>query len=512
MPPVTANAVLDCLHQSSLLDAAQKEEVARLEAALRKPRDVVQRLVRRGWLTFYQGTQILRGKGHELVLGQYHLLEKIGEGGMGHVYKARQRNLDRIVALKVIRKECLDNPKILARFQREIRAAGHLSHPNIVRAYDADQVNGTYFIAMEYIDGVDLARLVRERGPLPVDQACDFIRQAALGLQHAHERGLVHRDIKPANLLVSRSQELGGTRVGSGVRKLALAGKALGSLTAESRSKNLVVKILDLGLARWADPSTGRACTHLTQMGSLLGTPDFIAPEQARNFHTCDIRADLYSLGCTLYFLIAGRTPFMGSSFSEKLLEHQLDEADAIGPVRHAMLVNFHARKGATRISRKLLSVPECVSDVVKKLMAKRPEDRYQTPGELAQALQEVLDGLEKGIEATPADATDHQPVTPLVSPAPTLDEPLIQVRTELKLHTASRGQRPWRRRHWLTYGGVSAGLVLALALAGLGGNHAKHQASDRIAKPQSPTQNEAWQVLRDEVRPKKIERSRGER
>src|SRR5262245_49462345 len=322
MSPAAANAVLDSLRQSPLLDAAQKEEVARLETALRKPREVVQELVRRGWLTFFQGTQILHGKGQELVLGQNQLLDKIGEGGMGKIYKARQRNLDRILALKVIRPECLAKPKVLSRFKREIRPRGHFSHPKIVRAFDADQVNGTYFIAMEYIDGVDLARMVRENGPLPVDQACDFIRQAALGLQHAHERDMVHRDIKPANLLVGKIQESGVGGHESGGR---------------------VVKILDMGLARLDDRTTGQACTHLTQMGSVMGTPDFIAPEQARNSHTCDIRADLYSLGCTLYFLIAGRTPFIGASITEKLIQHQVDEAQAIGPVRRAMLVNFHA-------------------------------------------------------------------------------------------------------------------------------------------------------------------------
>ncbi len=516
MPPVIATAVLDSLRQSTLLDAAQKEELTRLEASLPKPRDVVQELVRRGWLTLFQGNQVLQGKGHELVLGQYHLLEKIGEGGMGQVYKARQCNLDRIVALKVIRKECLDNPKVLSRFQREIRAAGHLSHPNIVRAYDADQVNGSYFIALEYIDGVDLAKMVKNDGPLPVNLACDYIRQAALGLQHAHERGLVHRDIKPANLLVGRSQESAGRgqeaggrgqgaavkRMGSAVRKLAMAGRIQGSATADARPTAPVVKILDLGLARWDDPMTGQACTHLTQMGSVMGTPDFIAPEQARNSHTCDIRADLYSLGCTLYFLIAGRTPFMGGSFAEKLMQHQVDDPDAIAPVRHAMLVNYYSRNGTSRIPRKLLAVPEYVAAIIKKLMAKKPEDRYQTPGELAQALDAALDRLAKGPAVKPADATEYEPVTPAAAEAPTVESPLVEMPTMVKLRKAARVRQPWTRRRWLTFGGISAAAFLVLVLAGLGGNHAKPLASDGGAKPEAAA-DAAWKTLQADVRQK---------
>ncbi len=168
---------------------------------------MAQELIRREWLSPYQVNQLFQDRGGELVLGQYSILERLGEGGMGQVFKACQRNLHRIVALKVIRRESLHNPRAIQRFQREIRAAGQLSHPNIVRAYDADEVNGTYFIAMELIDGMDLAKLVHEAGPLQVAQACDYIRQAALGLQHAHECGMVHRDIKPANLLVTRPTE-----------------------------------------------------------------------------------------------------------------------------------------------------------------------------------------------------------------------------------------------------------------------------------------------------------------
>src|ERR1019366_10683080 len=205
MPPATIASFVDGLFESQLLDAEQREEVRQLQGQVADMRELAQELLKRDWLTAYQINQISQGKGAALTLGPFILLERIGEGGMGQVFKARQKMLNRVVALKLIRKECLGNPKVVLRFQREIRAAGKLSHPHIVRAYDADQVNGTYYIAMELIDGVDLARLVHDNGPLPVDQACEYIRQAALGLQHAHERGMVHRDIKPANLLVTRA-------------------------------------------------------------------------------------------------------------------------------------------------------------------------------------------------------------------------------------------------------------------------------------------------------------------
>ena len=490
MPPALATSVNDSLRQLPLLDAAQKEELPRLEANFPKPRDLAQELVRRGWLTVYQGNQLLQGHAAALVLGQYVLLEKIGEGGMGQVFKARQKNIDRLVALKVIRKECLDNPRVISRFQREIRAAGHLSHPNIVRAYDADQVNGAYFIAMEYIEGVDLARLVKTNGPLPVDQACDLIRQAALGLQHAHERGLVHRDIKPANLLVGHSAEKG--RVSSGKNRRP-------DLT-KPRSKPApwgTVKILDLGLARWEDPVTGRASTHLTQMGSVMGTPDFLAPEQARNSHTCDIRADLYALGCTLYFLLAGRTPFVANSIAEKLIQHQVDEPEPIAQVRHAVLVNFHLRRGTTKLARRLLNVPEHVVAIVKKLMAKRPEDRYQTPEELSQALEASLERLANGEDAKPDDATECEIAAPVSSGSVvTIDHtPIIHV------ETAPKSKGSFAKRRWIPYSTVGAAVLIGLILAVVNGSHSKPQAGDEVAN--KPTDDD-WKALQQEVRQEK--------
>jgi len=504
MPPALKTSVNDDLRRLPLLDAAQKEELSRLEARFPKPRDLAQELVRRGWLTVFQGNQLLHGNAASLVLGQYILLDRIGEGGMGQVFKARQKNIDRLVALKVIRQECLDNPKAIARFQREIRAAGHLSHPNIVRAFDADQADGTYFIAMEYIDGVDLARMVKDHGPLAVDQACDFIRQAALGLQHAHERGLVHRDIKPANLLVGRVVDK--TRAGSGRIQRPDPAKPRPSPWG-------AVKILDLGLARWKDPATGRASTHVTQMGSVMGTPDFLAPEQARNSHTCDIRADLYALGCTLYFLLAGRTPFVASSVTEKLIQHQVDEPEPVGEVRHAMLVNFHLRRGAAKLPRRVLNVPDHVAAIVKKLMAKRPEDRYQSPDELAQALDASLERIARGLDAKPGDATECEIVTPVGAKSAVIidDTPLVQaepivvaVPVAASANIIKRPMLPFRKRRWLQYTSVGGAVLLGLILAVVNGNHSKPQAGDEVEKKVAT--DDGWKALQQEVQHKKTD------
>jgi formylglycine-generating enzyme required for sulfatase activity/tRNA A-37 threonylcarbamoyl transferase component Bud32 len=360
MASTSADSLLETLGQHCLLEPAQLEQLRRQARDQNfDSRTLAQKLIEQGWLTPYQVNQLFQGRGQELVLGAYILLERLGEGGMGHVYKARHRNLGRIVALKLVRKERLARPNAVARFHREIRAAAQLNHPNIVLAYDADQIGDAHFFTMEYVDGVDLAAIVNQSGPLPVAFACDCIRQAALGLQHAHERGLVHRDIKPSNLLLSSI----GHRP-SAVRLAPALGPA-----AEGREPKAVVKILDLGLARFqgnlGSDSTDRQT--LTQENTVVGTPDFMAPEQIMNARNADIRADLYSLGCTLYFLLTGRPPFPGESLGEKLVRHQLHEPDRVELLRP--------------------DVPAEVAAIVRKLMAKRPEERYQTPGELAAVL-----------------------------------------------------------------------------------------------------------------------------
>jgi serine/threonine protein kinase len=289
------------------------------------------------------------------VLADYEVLEELGRGGMGIVYKARHLGLNRTVALKVIRKERLANPEAVRRFRREAQAAARLTHPNIVLIYDSDQAGDTHFLAMEYVEGVTLQRLVEQVGPLPIAQACDYIRQAALGLQHAVEQALVHRDIKPANLMITAPA----------VRPGQTGGVSWPAPAAQ-------VKILDMGVARLYQLSQHgeESLTTLTQDGAVLGTPDYVAPEQLEDAHRADIRADLYSLGCTFYFLLTGQVPFPGGTLIQKLDKQRWQTPVSVDQVRP--------------------DVPPAVAAVVRKLLAKRAADRYQTPGELAAALDHL--------------------------------------------------------------------------------------------------------------------------
>jgi serine/threonine protein kinase len=278
----------------------------------------------------------------------YTILATLGQGGMGHVYKAMQERLDRIVALKVIRQDRQDTEAI-RRFRKEAKAAAKLSHPNIVVVHDFDQVGDNCFIAMEYVEGTDLYQLVKDHGPLPVPQACDYIRQVAMGLQHAHERSLVHRDIKPANLLVA------GIQPGQPLKENTLEG---------------TVKILDMGMALLHGGEKDSVHGGIPSAG-IMGTPDYMAPEQALDFQKVDIRADLYSLGCTFYFLLTGRPPFDEYPLMRKMMMHQSGTIRPVWEVRSA--------------------IPEKIDAIVQKLLAKKTQDRFQTPAELAEVLTAIV-------------------------------------------------------------------------------------------------------------------------
>jgi formylglycine-generating enzyme required for sulfatase activity/tRNA A-37 threonylcarbamoyl transferase component Bud32 len=339
MPIRSVQAFLDSLLEAQLLEESQLEELSRDERCRRLagPEDLARELAARGWLTAYQAGRLLEGDARGLRLGPYQILEQLGRGGMGEVFKARHRNLHRLAAVKVIRKEHLSHPDAVLRFRREARAAARLEHPNIVTIYDADESGGVHFLAMEYVAGTDLARLVKERGPLPVPAACEYVRQAALGLQHAHEQGLVHRDIKPQNLMAARK--------GPG-------GQA-------------VVKIADFGLARFA--SERAEDEGLTPTGQWMGTPEFIAPEQARDSKTADIRADIFSLGCTLFRLVTGEQAFPGQTSAEKISARLVGDALPLRGLRP--------------------EAPPELEAVLGRMMAREPAARYQTPAEVADAL-----------------------------------------------------------------------------------------------------------------------------
>src|SRR5262245_38754058 len=366
MPIASVADLVDTLRHTQLLTRPQQDELARaLQPRFTEPRALARELIQRDWLTPFQINQVFQDRARDLVLGPYLLLERLGEGGMGQVFKARNRKLGLIVAIKVIRKERLTSTDALRRFRREILAAAQMSHPNVVRAFDADEIDGRYFLAMEYVEGADLGRLVKKHGPLPVAQACAYVRQAALGLQHAFERGFVHRDIKPSNLLVSGGRVSGQQGPGADHSP---------PTTHASPLTTHQVKILDMGLARLALGSTDAGgSSTLTEEQTVMGTPDYIAPEQARDSHAADIRSDLYSLGCTFYYLLAGQAPFPGETPMDKLLKHWCDEPQPIEHLRP--------------------DVPPGVAAIVHKLMAKTPENRFQTPVDLAVALASALKG-----------------------------------------------------------------------------------------------------------------------
>jgi serine/threonine-protein kinase len=312
------------------------------------------------WLATYQIEQLTLGRTHALTVGPYILLDRLGEGATSVVFRARHRHLQRIVALKVIRKELLRDVShdVLDRVNQEFRAAGRLSHPHVVHAYDAGPVGNTLFIAMEYVQGVNLRELVEKRGPLPHAQATDYIRQACLALHHAVANGVVHRDVKPSNLIVSGLP-------GSG--EPAVPGYPWG-----------LVKLLDLGLARIHHLGQAHSSGMLTQKGTVMGTADYMAPEQALDAHGVDVRADLYSLGCTLYFLLAGKPPFVGGTFVHKIERHRLEEA--------------------TPIERIVPGVPADLAAALKQLLAKRPEDRFPSPTAAFLALGGTPASLPEGV------------------------------------------------------------------------------------------------------------------
>jgi serine/threonine protein kinase len=339
---VDSYVFLDHLRQTGLVSDEQMAELRR-RFPLRGPMHALAgALQAEGMLTTYQCKRIVAGQGAGLAMGKYHILDELGRGGFGQVYKARHTVMNRIVAIKVIAPERVRDSRAREWFKRELLTVEQLHHPNIVMAYDADELDGNLYFVMEYVDGPTLHRLVHQKGPLPVAAACEMLRQAGMGLQYAHEKGLVHRDMKPGNLLIPRPSTIAG------------------GLTVPA-----LVKIVDFGLARL---QTGTFQTLMVQGDKgLMGTPDYIAPEQARDYHRADIRSDLYSLGCTFYYALTGKRPFVGATVTELLMKHLEAEAEPIAALRS--------------------EVPQAVAAILERLMKKKPEDRYQTPADLVAAL-----------------------------------------------------------------------------------------------------------------------------
>lgn len=268
------------------------------------------------------------------VLGNYVVEDVLGQGGMGVVYKARHRRMDRVVALKILPREFAVDALAVSRFRREVKALAQLNHPHVVSAYDADESDGVFFLAMELIEGVDLQTLVRKSGPLSIERAVDYVVQAAEGLAYAHEKGMVHRDVKPANLLLDH---------------------------------DTTVKILDLGLAR-LDPSNDVSHSFSTEVGTVMGTVDFMAPEQALDSRTADSRSDIYSLGCTLFWLLTGKPLFEGDTVMKKLISHREQAPTPLRAIRK--------------------DVPPILESVVLRMLAKKPEDRFATMRDVITAVE----------------------------------------------------------------------------------------------------------------------------
>lgn len=334
--PKTASEFVEVLEQASLIAPVHLQRVRNQIPAPNSPGfdslSFAKALVKEGMLTPFQVKRLLAGRREGFFIGKYRLLDVLGQGGMGRVYLAEQITMKRAVALKLIRFGDHENPTILVRFAREARAAAKLRHPNITQAFDFDQAGDYHYIAMEFIEGVTLQDWIQKTGVMPWAQAAYYMAQASSALEHAHQAGLVHRDVKPGNMMVD------------------VAG---------------ALKLLDLGLVNV--PTEDDSLT-LAQRDMILGTADYVAPEQAINSHTVDIRADLYSLGGVFYYLLTGRPPFSGKSAAQKIIAHQTEELRPLSEVAP--------------------EVPKRLADVVHKLMAKKAEDRYQTPTELLQTLR----------------------------------------------------------------------------------------------------------------------------
>ncbi len=306
-------------------------------------------------LTAFQAQQIYGGKGKSLVLGNYVILDKIGQGGVGIVFKAEHKRMKRVVALKTLSPTVIQSPGAVHRFQREVEAAAKLDHPNIVTAHDADEANGTHFLVMQYVDGADLAAIVKQHGPLPVQTALWYLLQTARGLSYAHARGVIHRDIKPSNLLLDR---------------------------------NGTIKILDMGLARLDAASSDH--DQLTGSGLIMGTADYMAPEQAVDTHQADARADIYSLGATLWYLLTGRLVYLGDTLVMRLLAHQNNPIPSLPSI---------CSQASPQLER-----------VLQRMLTKTPDLRYQSMSEVITDLERCLGDFsnEPSSPRFPADETQR--------------------------------------------------------------------------------------------------------
>ena len=324
--------------------------------------ELAEALVREKILTSFQARRFLSNRSNGLIVGRYMILDRIGSGSMGRVYKAHHAMMDRVVALKIIAPEIASNERVVARFQREMKLVGRLDHPNVVRAFDADQIHKVLYIVMEYVTGQSLGDLIKKK-PLPPAEMVDYAFQAALGLAHAHEQGIVHRDVKPSNILLTEDRK---------------------------------IKVLDLGLGVLMEADS--AATFATADGIAVGTVDYMSPEQACG-REVDGRSDLYGLGCSMYHLLTAKLPFPGSSPIERLGKRISG--------RHVP------------ITEHLPDLPASFVKVIDRLLAPKPHERYPTAADAADALQSLLKPKSRPHHASPAPAAPAGLVPVALPPGP---------------------------------------------------------------------------------------------
>lgn len=333
----TVDAFLELLQKSQLLtDAHLRSLREAVDSTQDTPLELATRLVRGKTLSRWQAEQLLAGR-HHFMLGDYRVLQHVGKGGMGKVYLAEKRDTGKRYAIKILSKKSLGNPEIVARFQREVQLAMALDHPNIVRAVTSGSIRGQHFLVMEFVNGRNLNEWLDEYQRFPIEWACECVQQVALALQYAHEAGMIHRDIKPSNILVVDDSTNGPPQV----------------------------KLTDLGLARMGHAAND---DELTRTGEIVGTIDYIAPEQAQNTRDADIRADIFSLGCTLFKLLAGRVPYAGDTTVERLTARISTPAPPITDYRQ--------------------DVPDQLKRIIACMLDRDRERRFQTPSEVARALE----------------------------------------------------------------------------------------------------------------------------
>ncbi len=420
--PISLDEFTRSLSECGLMTAAEVRSFLDGLPAIQRPdtaEELARDMVAQGKLTKYQAQAVYQRRTTCLVLGNYVLLERIGRGGMGQVFMARHKRMDRIVALKVLSPTAMKSPGAVRRFLREAKAAARLAHPNIVTAHDADEDKGMYYLVTEYVEGQNLAMIVRQHGALSLGRAIDYIVQAARGLEYAHSNGVIHRDIKPSNLLLDQQ----GT-----------------------------VKILDMGIAR-VDEFVGKAAfgtdEEMTNSGVIVGTPDYMSPEQSNDIRVADARSDIYSLGCTMYYLLTGQPTYPGETVLQKIIAHREQPVPFLRDLRG--------------------DVPEALEKVFQKMMAKRPQDRYRSMTEVISEIQKCIVHREQvtgstgsgayvfdetvragsGKPAKPAEAApSSQPATAVGS---LLDEWLVdepaQIGEPLSSSIASLSWRRKRRR-----------------------------------------------------------------